>query len=150
MRLSPKPIFFGLVALGLPFAVTVGWTLGTPAPAPPAVSAPGGAGGIGIAPTKAAKPATGTVVDWSPPATRPVAVESSLPPSAVPVTVLPSAVTPSAVVSGSPSPTFTLLPPVPTPTAVVTTPPSPSPTGPSTSAEPSTSGLSAARLVRGS
>ncbi|MEU8615323.1 hypothetical protein AB0C29_45810, partial [Actinoplanes sp. NPDC048791] len=59
------------MALGLPFAVTVGWTLGTPSPAPPPVSAPGGAGGIGAAPPP--KPTTATtspVLDWSPPSTQ--------------------------------------------------------------------------------
>jgi hypothetical protein len=44
---------------------------------------------------------------------------------------------------------LTLLPPVPTPTSIITTPPSPSATAPSASVEPDTSGLGAARLVRG-
>ena len=48
MRLSPKSIFFGLVSLGLPIAVTVGWILGEPATSQTSAAAtPGGAGGIG-------------------------------------------------------------------------------------------------------
>ncbi|MEU4213898.1 hypothetical protein [Actinoplanes sp. NPDC026623] len=148
MRLSPKPIFFGLITLGLPFAVTVGWTLGTPAPMTPAVSAPGGAGGIGVAPARAKSPASGRIADWSPPTTKPVAVESTLATREA-VIVLPSLPATSIVVPVTPSPGLTLLPPVPTPTAIVT-PPSPSATDPSESADPEVSGLSDARLVRGS
>lgn len=155
MRYSPRSIFFSVVALGLPFAVTVGWTIGTPAPAPPPVSAPGGAGGIGAAPARVTTPATSTVLDAParPPKPVAVAVQSALP--ALPRTTTPGAAPsgapPSAAVpSTSPEPTLTLLPPVPTPTSILTTPPSPSATVPSASAEPDASSLGAARLVRGS
>jgi hypothetical protein len=137
VRFSPRSIFFSVVALGLPFAVTVGWTLGTPSPAPPPVSAPGGAGGIGAAPPRATTTATSSVVDWSPRPPKPVAVESSLPglPLATITSAAPSGGVPSVIVpSGSPDPILT-MPPVPTPTSVVITPPSPSATEPSSSAE---------------
>jgi len=156
VRFSPRSIFFSVVALGLPFAVTVGWTVGSPAPAPPPVSAPGGAGGIGAAPAKVATPATSSVL-WSPKPPKqvavPVAVQSSLPglPGAPRPGTAPSAAPPSAIAgSGEPEPGLTLLPPVPTPTSIINTPPSPSATVPSASAEPDTSGLGAAQLVRGS
>jgi hypothetical protein len=148
VRLSPKPIFFGLVTLGLPFAVTVGWTLGTPASTPPAVSAPGGAGGIGLAPARATTPASGRIADWAPPTTKPVAAESTLTASS-PAIVLPSAPATSTVAPETPAPGFTLLPPVPTPTTIVV-PPSPSATSASASPDPEVSDLGAARLVRGS
>ncbi len=153
MWFSPRSIFFSVVALGLPFAVTVGWTVGTPAPAPPPVSAPDGAGGIGAAPRKFTAPATSPVLGGSTRPPKPVAVESSLPglPGAAVSRGAPSGAPPSAAVpSGSVDPTLTLLPPVPTPTSIITTPPSPSATVPSASAEPETSGLRAARLARGS
>jgi hypothetical protein len=150
VRFSPRSIFFSVVALGLPFAVVVGWTLGTPAPAPPPVSAPGGAGGLGAAPPRATTPATSSVIDWSPRPPEPVAAESSLLGAPVASTA-PSGSVPSVIItSGSPDPTLTLLPPVPTPTSIITTPPAPSATVPSTSTEPDTSGLGAARLIRGS
>jgi hypothetical protein len=149
--LSPKSIFFGLVTLGLPFAVTVGWTLATPTPAAPVVSAPGGAGGIGHAPERVAEPASGSDVALpSPPATTPVAVESSLAVADRDAVVAPSAAAVSTVVSESPSPAFTpLQPPVPTPTMVIA-PPSPSATVPSASADPEASGLGEPNLAQGS
>ena len=162
MRFSPRSIFFSVVALGLPFAVTVGWTLGTPTPAPPAVSAPGGAGGIGAAPPQATTVTTATtattspVLDGSPRPAKPVAaaVESSLPGRPGPAArtrTAPSDSPPPVIVPSddSPDPTLTLLPPVPTPTQIVTTPPSPSATEPYDSAAPGEFGLGAARLVRG-
>ncbi|MBB4759621.1 hypothetical protein ACFQFC_26150 [Amorphoplanes digitatis] len=139
------------MTLGLPFAVTVGWTLGTPAPSEPVLSAPGGAGGIGHAPERVAKPASESNVAWSPPATTPVAVASSLAVADRAAIVAPSAAAaPSTVVSGAPSPAFTLLqPPVPTPTMVIA-PPSPSATAPSASADPEVSGLGEPQLAQGS
>jgi hypothetical protein len=141
VRFSPRSIFFGVVVVGLPFAVSVGWTLGTPLPGPPvAVSAPGGAGGIGAAPPTATTAATASVVDWTPRRPEPVAVESSLPgPSA---STAPSDLAPSIIVpSGSPDPSGSLWPPVPTPTSVITTPLSPSATVPPGSADPNASSL---------
>lgn len=134
-RLSPKFIFVGLVALGLPFAVAVGWTLGTPVNAtPPAVSAPGGSGSLGTAPAREARTA---------PVDDPVGFESTTAPS----TPASSSASPSATASapaaapsssaaptaGSPVVTISGLPPltdppVPTPTHVTDAPPSPSPT----------------------
>ncbi|MET8151168.1 hypothetical protein ACIBSW_05290 [Actinoplanes sp. NPDC049668] len=139
------------MTLGLPFAVTVGWTLGSPAPAAPVLSAPGGAGGIGHAPERAARPASESNAALpSPPATTPVAVESSLAVADRAAVAVPSAAAPSTVVAGSPSPTFTLLnPPVPTPTMVIP-PPSPSATAPSASTDPEASGPAEPNLAQGS
>ena len=51
MRLTPKSLFFALVAVGLPVAVTIGWELGeTNLNTPPAAATPDGFGGIGAAP----------------------------------------------------------------------------------------------------
>lgn len=143
MRLSPRSIFFSVVALGLPFAVTAGWAVGTPAPAPAPATDPAGAGGIGAAPPKATSTTpTSSVVDWRPRTPKPVATVQSALPSlsgesvAVPA---PSGAPPSIIVpSGSADPPLT-VPPAPTPTFVSATPPSPSATGPSRSAGPVTS-----------
>ncbi|MFC3380739.1 hypothetical protein [Couchioplanes azureus] len=135
MRLSPKSVFFGIVALGLPFSVALGWTLGTPDAAPPSATAPGGAGGFGTAPVQAASPASGAGTTWVPRAPQPVSVVESVAPSA-PTSVAPSSAVPSAAASGSPGPTLT-LPPVPTPTAILQPPSSPVATSASPSAEPS-------------
>jgi hypothetical protein len=147
VRLSPKPVFLGLVALGLPFAVTVGWQFASPAPAPAPISAPPGSGGIGAAPKHAAASGPVTPVDWSPAAPKPVAataVSSGTPPPSVAV---PSPTQPSAGAATRPARPALTLPPVPTPIDITSPPPSPSAT-PSSSAAPEPSGLDAARLVR--
>ena len=53
MRLSPKHIFLGIVAFGLPIALTTGWALGVPTPDGGA-GTPQGAAGIGAAPSAVA------------------------------------------------------------------------------------------------
>lgn len=141
MRLSPKSIFFGLVALGLPFAVTVGWTLADRAvTAPPAVAAPAGAGGIGSAPAPAASIEPVTPVDYGNRPPRGTAVRPSASASA-PAALMPSSSAPGGLPSLSLSPLPPLTdPPVPTPTTVTSEPPSPSATPP-TSATPDPTGI---------
>lgn len=143
MRLSPKSIFFGLVALGLPVAVTIGWQLATPATRSAAIDAPGGAGGMGVAPARHFKPATPVVASSAAPVAS--ATPSVIPSLAVstpvgplasgPLTAAPAS-TPSAPpteASEDPLPPLT-MPPVPTPTE----PDAPTPTT-SASASPSPS-----------
>ena len=140
MRLTPKSIFFGLVALGLPFAVTVGWTLADRAvTAPPGVAAPAAAGGMGSAPTPAASIETVTPVDYGNRPPRGTAVRPSASASA------PAAQPSSSAPGGLPSLTLSPLPPltdppVPTPTTVPSEPPSPSATPPA-SATPDPTGI---------
>ncbi|MFI7596914.1 hypothetical protein [Actinoplanes sp. NPDC049681] len=138
-------MFFGLVSLGLPFAVAVGWTLGTPDTAPPAVSAPGGAGAFGAAPVKATTPASDSITQWPPHAPEPVSVVESVAPSSP--SVAPSSGVPSATASGSGAPTLT-MPPVPTPTSIVDPPSSPAPAATSGDADPEPSGLAGGGLFR--
>jgi hypothetical protein len=141
VRVSPKTIFFGLVALGLPFAVTMGWTLARPdVTSPPSAVAPAGAGGMGSAPTRAATTEPATPVDLG---SQPPRVTSPAPSASAgaPVT-RPSS---SSATGGLPSLTLSPLPPltdppVPTPTTVTSTPPSPSATSP-TSAAPAPTGI---------
>ncbi len=134
-RLSPKSLFFGMVVLGLPFAVTVGWALGGPAATttttPPPATAPAGAGVIGAAPSPTGTAAPVTVVDYTHRSSRTPARPSA---SAAGLTAAgPSA---SASASALPPPLPTLTdPPVPTPTSGVSEPPAPSAT-PSASASP--------------
>jgi hypothetical protein len=126
VRLSPKSIFFGLVALGLPVAVTIGWQLATPATRSAAVGAPGGAGGLGDAPVHHPKPAL-VPASSSPVAPLPSVGASVSPSVAVSTPVGPVVTggltsaptgTPSAPpteASQDPLPPLT-MPPVPTPT----------------------------------
>lgn len=132
MRLSPKYIFLGIVVLGLPFAVVVGWTLGAPAQSPTPVSAPQGAGTLGAAPELATGPAPVTTDDRPARGRRPAG--SSAAPSAVPSAAPPISVAP--VPGGTSFPPLPILtdPPVPTPAHVTSAPASPSATP---SAEPS-------------
>ncbi len=133
-RLSPNPLVLGIVALGLPFAVTVGWTLGDPATTttPPPAAAPAGAGGIGTAPVRVSS-APVTAVDYTSRGSRTSARASST----GPVAVRPSA----SSAAGSPAPVPTLTdPPVPTPTTVTSAPASPTPT-PTESAAPEPTGI---------
>ncbi|MEV4635998.1 hypothetical protein AB0J80_01470 [Actinoplanes sp. NPDC049548] len=145
MRLSPKSVFFGIVALGLPFAVAVGWTLGTPNAAPPSVSAPVGEGAFGAAPATATSPASGSLTSWTPRAPEPVSVVESVAPSSP--SVAPTSGVPSASASGSATPTLT-MPPVPTPTSVFDPPSSPAATQTSADADPEPSGLAGGGLFR--
>ncbi|BCJ43147.1 hypothetical protein GCM10010168_01110 [Actinoplanes ianthinogenes] len=136
MFLSPKSVFIGVIAIGLPFAVVVGWALGTPKARPVATAETGGTGGsdaLGVAPPRAkqtdghpARPA-----DTAP--TSPVVVVAS---TVVTKTVtVPASAPPVTAATSSPPPDLS-MPPVPTPTQI-TGPPEPTPT-PSESAPPST------------
>jgi hypothetical protein len=147
VRLSPKPVFLGLVALGLPFAVTVGWQLAGPQRPPAPISAPPGAGGIGAAPTHAAVSGPVTAVDWSSAAPKSVAATSAGPGAPPPSVAVPRPVPPSARTATRQTLPALTLPPVPTPIEITSPPPSPSATPPS-SAAPEPSGLDAARLMR--
>ena len=70
VRLSPKSVFIGLVALGLPISMAIGWTLAPQTRRPAAVDTPArgglGAGGIGAAPGRVARPDPVTAVEYSP------------------------------------------------------------------------------------
>lgn len=113
MRLTPKLLFFALVAAGLPFAVTLGWALGGTTPAtPPTVATPGGVGGIGRAPegdkpveypepTYTPRPASSTAPVVVPPRVADPGYSPS--PAAPSVTVVPSESTPSPTPSDRPS-----------------------------------------------
>ncbi|WP_306203996.1 hypothetical protein [Actinoplanes sp. RD1] len=136
MRFTPKSVFLGIVAVGLPFAVVTGWSLATPGTPPSAVAqAPGGAGGLGAAPAGRQPARTVTTPEtWSPRETRQVSVIESVAPSAPPAKASPTATgTPSSAPPTSPAAdpdtgsTLT-LPPVPTPTSIETADPSASAT----------------------
>jgi hypothetical protein len=135
VQLSPKSVFIGLVALGLPIAVTAGWTLAGPAKRSAEASLPGGAGGIGPAPER---PATSQSVTNARYQGRPIPEPSASPTTSV-------APSPSVTLSGVPAVTISVaptssgassspppltLPPVPTPTEITSEP--------STSASPPT------------
>jgi hypothetical protein len=143
VRLSPKYVFSGIVAFGLPFAVTMGWLLGTPVEKPPVASAPGGAGGIGAAPERVVTSQPVTPADYAsqPPLPgAPVSPAPTTPASTAPlITAGPSA---SGSPPSSPPPVLD-MPPVPTPTEIFDPPPDPSAT-PSDSApmaEPGPTGV---------
>lgn len=124
MRLKPRSIFLGIVAFGLPMALTTGWTLGArqPFPAPVSERRAPAIGGIGSAPSGAVPAPLRSAPGWSPPAPRTVAEIITSTPPAVAVTSSRSAApiqpTPTRT---SAKPPFS-PPPVPTPT-----PPSPDP-----------------------
>ncbi|MFG1605697.1 hypothetical protein [Actinoplanes sp. NPDC049265] len=147
MRLSPKSIFIGLIALGLPFAVALGWMLGATgsrAGQPRIAGAPGGAGTIGAAPARGHPTEPVNPVRYD--VRRPAAQTSALPSAPAP----PPATAPPPSAGSSPSPggplvTLTTLPPlthppVPTPTTVTSGPPSSSAT-PSGSTSSTSGGL---------
>ncbi|MFC3992134.1 hypothetical protein [Actinoplanes siamensis] len=133
-------MFIGVLLIGLPFAVVVGWALGTPivrTVAAPETRGAGGSGALGVSPdptetstggyaTHAPRPAGGDhspiVVVNSTVITKTVTVAASPPPAAPPASTIPPIVS---------------MPPVPTPTQI-TGPPEPTPTpseSPSESAE---------------
>ena len=144
MQLSPKSIFLGLVALGLPIAVAVGWTLATPARKPVEVSAPAGTGGIGAggsdgigkAPRRPGLSQPLTEVQLMP---RPVA-SATLPPVTAPSGApVPTSAAPSAVEASEVSlPPVLNEPPVPTPTEITDVPSPPAAPSATPSASPST------------
>ncbi|MEV4349231.1 hypothetical protein AB0J83_32645 [Actinoplanes sp. NPDC049596] len=121
------------MALGLPIAVTVGWSLAAPAKHPAAIGVPGGEGALGSAP-KPEQTTPMTPVRYSPRPGRPapVTASSSVTPAAVPtatVTAVPSATTaavptsaPPPVVSSEPELPPLDQPPVPTPTEITSIP----------------------------
>jgi hypothetical protein len=133
MRLSPKSIFFGLVAFGLPISIGIGWTLATQPRRPASIGAPAGTGGMGAGELGSApdRPAhrPDTVVQFSPQPSAPA--PPLLPSSAVapvgsaPVASSPVTSAPAPPVSEPPLPSLT-QPPVPTPTEI-TDPPTASP-----------------------
>ncbi|GAA2504296.1 hypothetical protein [Winogradskya humida] len=145
MRLTPKSVFLGIVLLGFPFAIALGWSLGHQEAPPAIVSAePGGAGGIGAAPVRVTHPtaeATTSPRSVSEPVSVIEPVATSVAPSA-----LPSAPAPATSETTSPAPTLT-EPPVPTPTSVAPSEPSGSPS-PSESSEPAPSWLGGLFLRR--
>ncbi|MFI1991413.1 hypothetical protein [Actinoplanes sp. NPDC020271] len=124
------------MAIGLPFAVVVGWALGTPVPSTTAAVETGGAGGsdgLGVAPGRTS-PSTGDTGRPAGDAPAPIVVVSS---TVITKTVTVAAsVAPATVPSTSPPPILS-MPPVPTPTQI-SGPPEPT-TTPSGSVPPSTS-----------
>jgi hypothetical protein len=146
--LSPKSVFIGVVAIGLPFAVVVGWAMGTPVVRTDSALSAGGAGGsdgLGLAPGRT-RPGTagyaGRPADAGP---SPVVVVSS---TVITKTVTVTASAPPPTASASSPPPIVNMPPVPTPTQV-TGPPDPTPT-PSESLAPSASTAPSAGATSGS
>lgn len=134
--LSPRLLFLGIVALGLPFAVAVGWSLGVPAApaAPPPAAAPAGAGGLGAAPARTSS-APVKVVDYSSRLSR---VPAGRSPAAGRAVTRPRMSSPA----GSPRPAPALTdPPVPTPTAVVPSAPESPSAAPPDSPAPQPTGV---------
>ncbi|MBB4737676.1 hypothetical protein BJY16_001135 [Actinoplanes octamycinicus] len=137
--LSPKSVFIGVLAIGLPFAVVVGWALGTPKARPVAAAETGGTGGsdaLGVAPPHTRQSPDGYAGRPGRPAgdaPPPVVVVSS---TVITKTVtVPASAPPVTAATSSPPPILS-MPPVPTPTQI-TGPPEPTPT-PSDSVPPST------------
>jgi hypothetical protein len=129
--LSPKSLFFGLVVVGLPFAIVTGWALGAPVITPGALgtaSEPNGVGGLGAAPATSV-PDQGSAGGYTahpprattaPGSSAPATATSAGPAVTMTVTVTTS-VPPPLVVTSSPPPLLT-NPPVPTPTHIVDDP----------------------------
>ncbi len=138
LSLAPKPLFLGIVALGLPFAVTVGWALAEPAapPPPPPVAAPAGAGGIRPAPPRA-RAAPRTAIDYTARTSRAWSGAQGSRTGRMSVRASASATARTPLLP-LPLPTLT-DPPVPTPTAATSAPASPSAT-PSASPTPPPTG----------
>jgi hypothetical protein len=144
VRFSPKSIFVGLLAVGLPVAIAIGWTLGGRAlvtgPAPAA--APGGSGALGTAPAPDTADATATRPVWLPGSydNRPGQPAAS----AVPSPPGPGVAPPTSATTTTPrGPLITLTtlppltdPPVPTPTMVTSEPPPPTATPSETASAP--------------
>jgi hypothetical protein len=143
VQLTPKSVFIGLVAFGLPIAVAVGWNLAGPARQPITATPNGGTGGIGAAaPAQGAGNGEPVPVRYSaqpnrPPATPPSTIVS-VPAS---VTAPSTAVRPPSATPPVPTPSDSALPlppldqpPVPTPTEITEVP------GPSTSSSADPSG----------
>jgi hypothetical protein len=128
--MSPRSLFLGIVMVGLPFAVTIGWSIGNPSDAPVTTvrESVGGAAKIGTAPTTVLSRSTAPVADpWITRApARPVSVgtpvQSARPRSS-------ASARPSISATAVPEPTLTVPPEAtptttaPEPTATVTDPP---------------------------
>ncbi len=133
VRLKPRTVFLGIIAFGLPIALTTGWTLAQGGdPADPA--APGGTGFLGNAP-QVSTPAVPSPLQ-SPVAEPPLRQVAGRPRPSAPVSgpaerprpvPMTSAPRPSASFSPPPVPTPTSLSPAPTEEP----PESPPPAGPS-------------------
>ncbi|MEV6629872.1 hypothetical protein AB0M54_03855 [Actinoplanes sp. NPDC051470] len=158
MRLSPRSIFVGVIALGLPFALTVGWVLGGHhlTSTPPATAGPGGSGLLGTAPARATDDSAPRWLpgryENRPAAPAPSSAASAPAALALPVTPPSSGAETQAGPRGGPLTTLPTLPPltdppVPTPTMVTSEPPPPSAT-PSSSPSATPSGLGAGLLRR--
>jgi len=137
VRLTPKSLFFGLVSIGLPFAVTLGWVLGETTTVTPPAATPDGFGGLGTAPERD-KPVNR--VDY-PERTSGPRPASSTAPVAVPPRTADSSGPPASSGPAEPSPGG---PSVSAPTVF----PSESAPSESPSAEPS--GIDVARVIRNS
>ncbi|WP_133874225.1 hypothetical protein [Paractinoplanes brasiliensis] len=137
------------MAVGLPAAVMIGWTLAAPEKRPAAVGAPGGEGTLGAAPTSPKREPVAvryTARPYRPPvpatASAPGSITVAPSSSPIPTTLVPSpspSLTPSTTPSDDGLPPLT-LPPVPTPTEISTPPswePSPSPSEPPSAEPPS-------------
>jgi hypothetical protein len=141
VRLSPKSVFLGIIAFGLPIALTTGWALGVPsAPQRPVV--PAGAGVIGPAPSVVTSVPVSTVpVPRSSSGARTMRVRTGATVVVAP-TSAPTPSTTGATESATvrpPRPTRTHEPsPVPTRTDAAGTSP-PTPTAPPPTADPSAS-----------
>jgi hypothetical protein len=129
VQLSPKYVFFGIVALGLPLAVAVGWALGTPPTVPAEASvAPGAAAAMGTAPQRTESTQSGEAGGSSSrqrPASDPSASPITLPPP-VRTAPRPAATAPTATAVPRSAPPTLTAPPVPTPTDVGLDPSDPS------------------------
>jgi hypothetical protein len=120
VRLSPKSVFVGLIILGLPFAMVLGWRLADHPTTPGALRQPAGAGAFGAAPvtTRTATSAPTTRVDYWPDAgsDEVAATAPATPTTEPPVTrPIPSPVATAVTSAGLPP---LGAPPVPTPTEV--------------------------------
>ncbi len=144
MRLSPKFVFLGIIAFGLPIALTTGWALGVPS-APPRPIVPAGAGVIGTAPSVVSSGPAGTVpvTPSSSPGGRTTRVRTDATVIVGPTSASPPVSSTTGATAGAtvrpPRPTRTHRPPpVPTPTGTAGTSP-PAPTTPPPTADPSAS-----------
>jgi len=121
------------VALGLPIAVAVGWTLATPARKPAEVSAPAGTGGVGAGGSGGIGKAPRRPGAAQPPAELPLiprpAASATLPPVTAPSGApVPTSAAPSALEASTVSlPPVLNEPPVPTPTEITVSIPPRSP-----------------------
>jgi hypothetical protein len=137
VRPSPLHVFLGIVAFGLPIAVTTGWMLGGARPHTDPGAKPPATIGIGIGPAPAGALTDGAAVPGRPLPPRPADGSGSAPAT---VTALPGTVRsrpPGLVRLPVPSmPTPAQPPPTPTPAATATADPGDPPPTPDPSAAP--------------